>query len=69
MGHVVLGWAILTEHVYKLEYILQVQKSMNISLGMVKEDENIMKNDMDDNQVTFDSLPCDPHNTLIKNSL
>ena len=58
IDHVVLGWDTLTEQglLKRLEDILQVQKSMNVAQGMVKEQENMTVVDMDGRQVTSDSL-------------
>lgn len=58
IDHVVLGWGTLTEQglLKRLEDILQVQKSMNVAQGMVKEQENMTVVDMDGRQVTSDSL-------------
>jgi len=58
IDYVVIGWDSLTAQglLKNLEDILQIQKRMNVALGMVRENENFTVEDMDGKRVTSDSL-------------
>lgn len=58
MDQMVLGWHCLIDHdiVRNLEDILQVQRSMNLVSGMIKDNDNVTIENMDGVKITSDSL-------------
>lgn len=58
LDNVVLGWETLTTHgiLKNLDDFMAIQKSLGVSVGMVKDNDNMVVNDMDGQDVTCDSL-------------